>query len=264
MARRFRTRPTVQTRTLATERGLFFCKRQTPQTIENSFITWYAVHMYLFLLVAIPCLLYGWMYAQQSYERSSYYMPILIGIVSAMLVCTFKSFFVFSTFVWTTSFIRGFLHLLFIEELLPVGLLYGAFIFFSKDDNDFLACAFLPLIASFFAVFLPYRVITMDEELSVFPLFVKPVLFVSMISFLSSLAHRIFNGIEAHDKKAIVKNAIMAFAACCVPPLLESWWHLGGKLLFIIPFAFVYALAAFLVYQKLKQETARKPIFMSM
>lgn len=220
--------------------------------------------MYLFLLVAFPAFFIGWLFAQPDYKRTSYLFPIISGAIIAALVCTIKALFVFSKHTWTTFFLSGFIHLLFVEVLLPCALLYGAFLFFSKDDNDYRASSFLPLMAAFYAVFIPYRVITMSEPLSVFPLFVKPIIYVSMVSYLSSIAFELFAAIDDKNKNKIIHYSGVAFLSACFPPALEAWWHLGGKLYFIIPLAVIYTALAFALYLKMKKDTIQKPIFMTM
>lgn len=220
--------------------------------------------MYLFLLAALPAFCLGWLFSQPSYERTAFIPALLWGLLSATVVCTIKAFFFFTTFVWTGSFVSGFIHVLVTDAILPCILLYAVFLFFSKDDNDYKANAFLPLMASFYAVYIPYRVLSMTEPLSVFPLFVKPVLFVSMVSFLSSLVHRFFSALDAKKVGALIGYCFVGIVVACVPAALEAWWHLGGKLLFVVPLAILYAALAFVVYLKLKKDTTQEPIFMSM
>jgi hypothetical protein len=225
--------------------------------------------MYLFLLAALPAFCFGWLFSQPKYERNSFIPPLLWGSLSAVLVCTIKAFFVFSNYVWTISFFSGFIHVLFKDVLLPCVILYALFFFISKDDNEYKADSFLPLMASFYAIYIPYRVLSMDEPLSVFPLFVKPVLFVSLVSFLSSLLHRIFDLIEEEEDKKVRSKKLakligFVLLAVCIPAMLEAWWHLGGKLYFIIPLAVIYAALAFVVYLKFKKDTTQEPVFMTM
>lgn len=220
--------------------------------------------MCLFLLVAFPAFGLGWFLSLPKYERTSYLYPLIWGFLAAVLVCTTKSLFIFSNKIWTTSFILEFLNLFFKEAFLPCVILSALAYFFSKDDISYKIESFLPLMIAFYTVFTPYRVFTSNEKLSLFPLFVKPVIYISMICFIASIMHKIYSMQLNYKQRKFWLIAGIALLLSFIPGMIEAFWHNGGSLFIWLPISVIYAAAGFVCYIMFKKETISKPIFMSM
>lgn len=220
--------------------------------------------MYLFLLVAFPAFCLGWFLSLPKYDRTSFIAPLIGGMLTGVVVCTIKAFFIFSNHVWSASFMGTFVYLFFVETLLPCVLLYTVFNLFSKDDGSYRADSFLPLLSAFYSIFLPFRVITLGEPLTVFPLFVKPILYISAIALMATFIHRVFDLLSTKPISKIILNCALGLLTAAFPTLLEAWWHKGGKMILWLPLAVIYSASSFVFYLKLKKDTIHEPLFMSM
>lgn len=220
--------------------------------------------MSLFMIIACPAFCLGWFLSLPKYERISFIPALLWGFLSAIVVCTIKAFFIFSNHIWTASFVLEFLQIFLKDTLLPCALLPAVYFLFSKDSWDFKADSFLPLMISFYTVFLPYRIFRCGEKLSFFMLFVKPVLYISMIAFVSAMLHNLIPTIINKDKSKAIKLSAITLGLAIVPALVQSFWYYGGKIYFWLPVSIIYSAAGFIIYSNFKKETISEPIFMSM
>lgn len=219
--------------------------------------------MYLFLLVAIPAAVAGYMFAQPEHERKSFVPPVLCGCIMAVLICAVKAMFIFTEHVWTASFVSGFSMRFLFQWLLPVGALYALFLLVSRDSCGYKLSAFFPLTASFYAVFVPFLVITGEERPSLFLLFAKPVLGVSALQLVSFFLRKLCCGIKAKSALRVVVYALLAFVCLMVPPALETLWYFGSPLFLWLPLCLVFSAAAAASCLSCRKETVN-PAFMDM
>ncbi len=208
--------------------------------------------MYIFLLIAFPAFIFGWFLSEEKNERLSYGPLLVLGLLAAGFVCVIKSFFIFTSHLWTDSFIEGSWYLYYSEILLPCIIMFGLYLIFSKDPLDYKANAFIPLLGAFYTVFLPYKVLQLSEAESLYTLFVKPVLYISMVIYISTFLKKIFKAKNDKSTIRIIANSAMILIFSIVPALLETFWYLGGTAFIYIPLALVYAVFAFVLYLKLR------------
>ena len=191
----------------------------------------------MFLL--LPLVLAAWCF----YKRDSHLLPVIFtGAVAAVLVCGFKAFFLYSHRIIPYSFESNVLYLLIRQTLLPVILLYGLFIVWSKDKISYKVEAFFPLLISFYMLYLPYTIVSTTEGLyTSFPLFVKPVLFVVMIFSLALSAKHIEKSIR--NKKIIfaIIWILIGLVSVIIPSLLEGMYILDMNYLLVLVLSAVYS-----------------------
>ena len=151
---------------------------------------------------------------------------IFIGVMSAVILCGIRMVFFYTHRVIPFSFEYNFFYFLIIESAVPVLLLYGLFLLFSKDEMKYKVDGFFPLEISFFLVYMPFYILTsssgFDNE---FSMILKPILYVTMITILGSLAREIYRCFN--NKKLIWLGIIcIIFGLLClvVPAALESFY----------------------------------------
>lgn len=191
----------------------------------------------MFLL--LPLVLAAWCF----YKRDSHLLPVIFtGAVPAVLVCGFKAFFLYSHRIIPYSFESNVLYLLIRQTLLPVILLYGLFIVWSKDKISYKVEAFFPLLISFYMLYLPYTIVSTTEGLyTSFPLFVKPVLFVVMIFSLALSAKHIEKSIRNRKIIFAIIWILIGLVSVVIPSLLEGMYILDMNYLLVLVLSAVYS-----------------------
>ncbi len=181
---------------------------------------------------------------------------IFTGVMAAILVCVFRTFFLFSHRVIPYSFSENFLFLLMRQILIPLLLLYGIFFLISRDSIELKVEMFLPLTASFYMIYLPFSIISSAEGLySVFALFMKPCMFAAMLYFLSFFAKSI---LASFNSKKIIFVVLYSFAALVflmLPAMVEAMYLVNTNSVLTFFCVICYCLLAlFLVFFRIIKE----------
>ena len=144
--------------------------------------------MYTFLIAAIPLLLLILVTNNNSFSWKSFIPPIAFGLTIGMIYALVKKFFIFSDFILTEDTNAGFIHLLLTQTILPIVLCLAAFLIFSRDSAVYKAESLGPMLAAFYAVVVPFTVISGPDKTTVFMNFGKPLLYSGMFILLSLFA----------------------------------------------------------------------------
>ena len=212
--------------------------------------------MYLFMIFLLPLILAAYCI----YKKDKRIVPVIfVGLIAAVLVCGFKAFFLYSHRIVPFSFGKNVIFLLVRQTLLPVLLVYGIFFVWSKDELSFKIEAFYPLVMSFYALYLPYTIIsTSDHVITSFQLFVKPAGFAVMFFSLSIIMRRLEVFISEKKYAFIGIFGALALIYLIIPALLESMYILDVNYFLVLLLSAVYCLLAplakfyFLIDQKKK------------
>ncbi len=200
-------------------------------------------NMNIFLLISIPSILIWTILTNPEYRWTSFVPPIIIGLLTAILTCFIKEFFIFYSHISTSNFLAHFAYLSLRDSIIPVLVLNLAFFLLSKDDWDYKIESIAPLAHSFFAVYIPYFVLTGKEPQSLFLNIIKPLLF-SALPISSSL---LCSGLISCIRKKNSLSAAIIFAIIAVlllPSLTESIWYYNMNSLIWIILTAVYIFAA--------------------
>lgn len=209
--------------------------------------------MLLFSFLLLPVVLSGFCLY---YRDKKIVLPIFIGFMSGILVCAFKTFFLYSHRIIPYSLGQNFIYFFFRQTFLPVVILYLLFFLFSKDDYKYKVDSCCPLLLSFYMIFLPYMIVTSAEGLySGFALFVKPVVYTFMIIQVSYSIKRLVEAIVEKNVKIIVLQSLFGLIYLVLPAVIESFCVID-KLNFVmtivsviycaIPFFFFFVKRIFL------------------
>lgn len=147
-----------------------------------------------------------------------------------MIVCAGKSFFFYLHRIVLYSFGINFLYILFGQILLPSGIIYAIFWFISKDSRNFKVKACFPLLASFYIVYLPYRVIAGGGSVySAFELFLKPIMYLAFIAGVAEVVYQINKLLSSGCRSGKIFNIWCGTGAAVLilPAAVESAWLIG-------------------------------------
>ena len=209
------------------------------------------------MLLLLPLILACWCF----YKRDLHLIPVIFtGLISAVLICGFRAFFLYSHRVIPYSFEMNMLYLLLRQTLLPIIVLYGVFFLVSKDEISYKVEALFPLLISFYLLYLPYTILSgVDHIISTFPLFIKPVLFTVMIFSLGLSAKHIEKTIRAKKYFFASLWIIIALISIVFPSVVETMYILDMSYFLILVFsgAFSATLPVLFILSRLGVFTVR-------
>ena len=193
----------------------------------------------MFLL--LPLILAAWCF----YKKDSHLIPVIVlGLVTAVLVCGFRAFFLYPHRIIPYSFGKNMWYLLLRQTLLPVVLIYGLFFLISRDELSYKIEAFFPLLISFYSLYLPYTILSTSEKIiTSFPLLIKPTLFTVMIFSLALSAKHIEKTLTAQKYTFAVTWIVIALLCVIFPSVVESMYILDMNYLLILVLSGVYSVA---------------------
>lgn len=202
--------------------------------------------MLLFMFLLFPVFLTGYCF----YVKSTKIVPsIFLGLMSGILLCAFKTFFLYAHRIIPYGFAENVAYLLIRQTLLPVIVLLVLWFVFSRDDMQYKSKAVAPILLSFYLIYLPYSIVTTSEGLySGYSLFIKPLIFVSMICIISYCANMVVTTFE--NKKYVILGLFVICLLCSliIPAIIETCSIIGEyKILQVILILLYFFVAAFVV-----------------
>lgn len=193
----------------------------------------------MFLL--LPLILTAWCF----YKRDVHLIPVIFtGVISAVLVCGFRAFFLYAHRIVPYSFMLNMWYLLLRQTLLPVIVLYGVFFLVSKDELSYKIEALFPLLISFYMLYLPYTILSTSEKIiTTFPLMLKPMLFAVMIFSIGLGAKHIEKTIKAKKYVYAAIWGLICIISIVFPSILETMYLLDMSYFLILILSGVYSAA---------------------
>jgi len=209
--------------------------------LEKSFKSWYCKDMYLFMVVFLPAM--ALLFASVSRGRFVYFpknslQVFLLGAVTACFYCFFEVLAIVSlTYVQISDFaIFSWLRLLFIDIVLPSGILFFLLFISSRKSIEEKSFLFFPLLLGFYSVYLVYSSLLKYEKTDSFLLFTKPLLVFCFIFIFSQsmvlLVKTSRNPDAANKKVSVTIYSIILAISLVTEPLIQAL-YLVGKLSFI-------------------------------
>lgn len=208
--------------------------------------------MLLFMFLLLPCVLIGYCI----YKKEPKVIPVIfIGVLSAILLCAFKTFFLYAHRIVPYSVEQNIIYLLVRQTLVPCVILYGLFILFSKDSFAFKVQSLLPLLLSFYAIYLPYTIVSTAEGLySGFDAFCKPILYTFMIFQLSQLSKSICKSFKEKKQFMVVLKSLFVIVYLVIPTVIESMMIIDEQVIIIgFTLIFVYFVIPIVIFWKHSQ-----------
>ncbi len=196
--------------------------------------------MFIFSFIFLPLLLVWFCFDYKSQKL----VPIIsIGVIVSIIVCACQAFFTFAHRVIPYNFADNYFYLLFRQTVLPLVIVYGVFFLISKDEVQFKVDSFLPLLLSYYSIYLPYVIITTSEGLySWFVLFFKPILFGAML-IQTAISIRYFYKFLIDKKVAmIIILVIISLLYISLPAVFETMFLIKMQTTLVIIFGVIYSL----------------------
>ena len=196
--------------------------------------------MLLFLFMLLPLSLIMFLFTFRDKRNRP---VVFIGLLAGILICIIKAIFVFAHRIVPNSMLENYFFFFFNQSILPQVILYGLVLLIAKDDMNFKLQAYFPLLCTFYALYLPYCVISANESevYSGFAIFIKPLIYLAML-VLCQMAIQAFA--PERNKKTFVK-VIAAFIMTIyllLPAFLETLYVLNA-----IPVLFIILTAAYII-----------------
>ncbi|MGN0729162.1 hypothetical protein [Treponema sp.] len=204
--------------------------------------------MYSFLIFSIPAAVLFYCLSNTEYEFRDFIAPILAGLCSGIFISLFKEYFIFSSYIATSGFIRYFFHAA-KAIIIPQTLLLAAWNFFSKDSDAYKTEAVFPVLASFYSVFLPYISISSQERHSVFFLFASPLLVICSALFSQAVYAKIKLPDFRTSKKNFIVCILIFIAGAAFPSAAQTLWYFKFPLILQLLTMVLFAAVTFIFHK---------------
>ncbi len=202
--------------------------------------------MFLFLILLFPTALY---FCCSHSSKKIYGFLVATGAFLGILASGGTALFSYMHRIPEFSVVSNFFYYFLKEYVLPLILIYALYFFATKDSVEFKVKSFFPVVAAFYAVYMPYCVIASSSEaFSFFQLFIKPVLMLSMVFMASFFSYRIYCAAISKNIGKIVFLSLLALVMLLIPPALETMELLSIALPVVYILAAVFALFALVLF----------------
>lgn len=202
--------------------------------------------MFLFLILLFPTALY---FCCSHSTKKIYGFLVATGAFLGIFASGATALFSYMHRIPEFSVASNFFYYFLKEYVLPLILVFALYFFATKDSVEFRVKAFFPVVAAFYAVYMPYCVIASSSAaFSFFQLFIKPVLMLSMVFMASFFAYRIYCAALSKNIRKIVVLSLFALLMLLIPPALETMELLCIALPVVYILAAVFALFALVLF----------------
>ena len=196
--------------------------------------------MLLFLIFLLPCALIT--YALILKDKKII-LPVFAGLITATLVCSCRYFFSYEHRLVYYSFAGNFAYYLIKQNFLPLLIVSALFALVSRDSAEYKFNNFFPLLGSFFAVYLPYCVITSSEiYYQAYDLFLKPVIYLAMLAQISICLIKLWQAITAKKALFLVINILIILIYAIYPAVSDALYAIDSSFALILILGIVYSL----------------------
>ena len=209
--------------------------------------------MLLFLILLLPCALTA--YAVFIKDKKII-LPVFAGLITAVVVCACRFFFSYEHRLIYDSFSENFIYYLLKQNLLPLLIVSVVYALVSRDTAEYKVKNFFPLLCSFFAVYLPYCVITSSEiYYQAYDIFLKPVIYLAMLVMIASCLINAWQSFV--DKKIIfaILDILIILVYAFFPAVSDALYSINYNFAIILIIGIVYSLipAALLMIRQIKK-----------
>ena len=200
--------------------------------------------MLLFLILLIPCAIA--LYCIEKKDQKL--VPIMfIGLMCAVVYSLIRIIFFYSHRITLDSFLMNFLWYYIRLALLPNLVIYSLYCLLTKGSAEFKINSFFPLMAVFYAVFIPYNVVAFTDSIySGYDCFLKPVLYLAMLVELTICLKK-FHAIKKENASGnSTLCIILIILYSIVPPAVDSFYAMNKFFYFSLPLCVLYVLLPFI------------------
>ena len=176
--------------------------------------------MLLFLLLLFPVsLVLYFLFAREK----KFSLVVFIGFFTGILVCAIHFIVSYAHRLIPDSFFQNYFYYFIKLSFLPMLLVPAGFCVLSKITWEYKAKAIFPLMASFYAVYLPYYIMSMtDSRYSLYDISLRPLIYLAMIIQISYSAKRLVYCIQEDNKSQKLKNIILIIVYMLFPAFADT------------------------------------------
>ena len=194
--------------------------------------------MLLYLLLLLPGALATYCILERD---KKILLPAALSAFLAIIICACRFFFSYEHRLVYDSFSDNFFYFLLKQNFLPLVIISTLLALFSRDTAEFKIKQFFPSLCAFYAIYLPYCVITAsDYYFNAYDLFLKPLIYLAMLVQISIFLK---HGWQAFKDKKI---AFMVIDILII--LVYAIYPAVSDALYAIDQAFAVILIAGLIY----------------
>lgn len=201
--------------------------------------------MFLFLCVLFPLGFFIWTRSNGDVLTSA--RPAFFGVFVSAVFCAFRYFFLPFYYLPQDSFFRNFFYIFFGYALAPIAATAALCFLLERREHSFSRFeTFFPLCAGFYAVYLPFRILSGRLPIPFFLLFAKPVMCFFMVLAASSMLVALFEKQRTNmmlTSKKIFLSCALAFTLL-FPAMLEAAWMVGANAILTVFLTLAYLAVA--------------------
>ena len=180
---------------------------------------------------------------------------MLVGALCAVLLCAFKVFFTYSHRLIPVSFSENFAYYLLNQSCAPLCGVSLIYFLITKDSLENKINAFFPLISAFYAIYLPYLVVSGTTSVYYgYAIFMKPLVFLAMIVQCVLSLRCIFASVKSKKVVFAAINIVLIVAYLIIPAIIEALYAMNMSFVAVIILSAVYVIipVVHLVLSKMK------------
>ena len=196
--------------------------------------------MLLFLLLLLPSALFKYFYL---IKEKKFILQISAGFVTAMIVCACRFFFSYEHRLVYYAFAENFFYYFVKQNFIPLVVVAAVYALVSKDSLRYKISSFFPLMCSFFAVYLPYCVITASEYYyQGYDIFLKPIIYLAMLVQLSRSLNALYNAVTNRKGFMIFIHSVLILFYAVYPAVSDALYAIDFSFGLILIIGLVYSL----------------------
>ncbi len=195
--------------------------------------------MLLFLILLLPAAFT--LYSFYSKDKKII-LPSAAGFFTAIIICACRYFFSYEHRLIYYSFSENFVYSLLKQNFLPMLLVAALYALVSRDSLEYKFKNFFPLLCPFFAVYLPYCVITASEVYyQAYDLFLKPVIYLAMLGQITLSLLALYKGISNRKFLTIIINSLIILLYAIYPAVSDALYAIDYKFALILILGLLYS-----------------------
>ena len=199
--------------------------------------------MLLFLILLLPCAFTAYSFYVKD---KKIILPSIAGFFTSVIICACRYFFSYEHRLIYSSFADNFVYFLLKQNLLPLIIVCALFVLITRDTWEFKIKNFFPFMCMFFAVYLPYCVITSSENYyQAYDLFLKPVIYLAMLVQLSISLISFYQSIVSKKIFFSILNVLIILCYLIYPAVSDALYTIDQGFALILILGIVYSLVPF-------------------
>ena len=209
--------------------------------------------MLLFLILLLPAAFFTYAF---TIKDRSIILPAFAGLITAVFVCACRYFFSYEHRLIYFSFGQNFAYYLIKQSFLPLFVVSAVYALISRDTMEYKFKNFFPLLCPFFAVYLPYCVITASEVyFQAYDLFLKPIIYLAMLGQITLSLLALYNDITRRKALPIIINCLIILLYAVYPAVSDALYAIDYNFALILILGILYSVVpvVFIIINTIKQ-----------